>query len=73
MMWSDPIVDEVREHRSRLAEAFGGDLHRLAQHFQEAQAAKARLVSLPARPPASWMRASGRGREDPEAIDSSRC
>jgi hypothetical protein len=70
-MWSDPIVDEVREYRSRLAESFGGDFERLAQHFQQAQAAQARLVSLPPRPPADWMRASDKGGEAREGMRSS--
>jgi len=71
MTWTDPIVDEVREHRAGLAEAFGGDLHRLGRHFQEAQAAQARLVSLPPRPPADWMRATGQVSEAHEAVASS--
>lgn len=54
-MWNDPIVEEVRAIRARLAEEHGGDLHRIAEHFRAAQHLyAARIVSYPPRRPAGW-------------------
>ncbi len=33
-MWKDPIVEEVREARNRLAGRFGYDLHALVEYLR---------------------------------------
>jgi len=54
-MWNDPIVEEVHAIRAQLAEANGGDLHRIAEHFRAAQQRySARVVSFAPRRPVGW-------------------
>jgi hypothetical protein len=43
-MMKDPVVDEVRRNGARLAEACGGDIHRMAEHLRKAATDRSRRV-----------------------------
>ena len=48
----DPIVEEIREIRHRLAAKFDNDIHRICEDIRKRQAASGRpTVSLPKRTP----------------------
>jgi hypothetical protein len=44
MMFSDPVVQEMRRNGARIAEACGGDVHRMAEHLRRAQSKSAQRV-----------------------------
>jgi hypothetical protein len=61
-MWDDPIVDEVRSTRERLAEKFGFDVHAIFADLRERQAKLgARLVRRGKKPQAEQPAEPGRG------------
>jgi len=47
-MWKDPIVEEVRSHREKLAEKFDFDVHKIVADAQSRQSSSGHpLVSTP--------------------------
>lgn len=54
MMVSNPITDEIREIRHRLANQFNNDVNRIGADLRQREASSGRrVVRLPSRPPSN--------------------
>jgi hypothetical protein len=51
MMWTDPIVDEIRANAKKWSDQFGGDLHAMFEELRRLERESGEnIVSLPPRP-----------------------